>query len=488
MGYIKPIWIICILSLISALFFNYLNIHHLPENGLRNGETVITNDDLSYLRPAESFFQTGEWKDKMPGKISYFLRPPGYGILYYFCLLLSKSHALLILKLFQVLLFTLSVYCLFKISVFIIKNDKIALIVSATYGITPFAMGFLSYSLTEGITPALVIFYLHFLIKAHTVYSKEARNLHFTIASFIFAYLFITRPVLGILGLLLPVVIVYTYKRWVKKMLIFGAIAVSFMAIWQARNYSITNQYVGLHPIYYQDHNSMYRPPLKAFWEFALGWNEDVTKVHSYMIPFWKNTLAGNTSITEVNKVVDQLPDFVTEHFERDKLVKVFQNYQQAILVQKPYYEKSLPMPDYLIEDEQLAVKGFNELTSEFKQHFWFTYYVVAPLKVFKNMAFHSNLSMYIFQSTFRGNYIMEFFRLIFFSLHGLCFIALLVNLILFRKLSALEYLIYLTAFIYVFYLCFFQRGIEERYTLPILPILLISLFKLGNRARNLRR
>ena len=477
MGYIKPIWIICIVSLLAAFFFNYLNVNSLPEHHLRNHTTVVTNDDLSYLRPAEEFYRTGQWKDQIPGNISNFLRPPGYGILYYFCLLISESHALLILKVFQVLLFTLSVYCLYKVSLFLVQRDRTALMIAAIYGITPFAMGFLSYTLTEGITPALVIFYVYFLTKGYQVYSKEAKNLHFTLASLVFAYLFITRPVLGILGLLLPIFILLVYKRWLKKMILFGVIASSFMAIWQIRNYQFDHKIVGLHPIYYQDHNSIYRPPLKAFWNFALGWNESVPKVHGYMIPFWKSALKGNTSITEVNKVVDQLPDFVITHYGRDRLTRIFKAYQKAIIIQKPYYEQHLPMPSSIVLEEQNVVKELNTLTAEFKHEFWFTYYIKSPFKVFIKMAFHSNLSMHVFQATFRGNYLMEFFRIVFVALHACCFIALLLHLILFKRGARVGYALYLTVFIYVFYLCFFQRGIEERYALPILPILLIGLF-----------
>lgn len=485
MGYIRPIWIVCFFSLLAAFFFNYLNLHFVPENQLRNGSTIITNDDLSYLRPAEEFYQKGVWKDKMPGNISYFLRPPGYGIVYYCCLLLSKNYALIILKIFQILLFTLSVYCLFKISIFLIKNDKLALIVAFIYGITPFAMGFLSYTLTEGITPALVIIYLYFLIKGVTVYQHKAKNLHFTLASLVFSFLFIARPVLGIFGLLLPVFIIYSYNRWFKKIIIFGLIASSLMAIWQIRNYRITNEFIGLHPIYYQDHNSIYRPPFKAFWNFALGWNENIPKVHGYMIPFWKNSLEGNASVSQINNIINQLPEEVVNYFGSDRLTKVFSDYQKAILVQKPYYENGLAMPNSIITEEQKVVEEFNLLTKEYKQHFWLSYYVASPLKVFKNMAFHSNLSMYMFQQTYRGNYIMEFFRIIFFALHALCFIALIVILLPIKTNKEdyqIQFAIFFSVFIYIAYLAFFQRGIEERYTLPILPILLVGLMITLNR------
>jgi hypothetical protein len=485
MGWIKPIWLIVLVSLISAFFFNELNINSLSENRLQEGETVITSDDWSYLSPAKNYYKTGVWKENIPGNVSYFQRPPGYGIFYYSCLLLSENHALLLLKIFQVLLFALSVFCLFKICMYLLNNEKIALMVAVIYGITPFAMGFLYYTLSEGITPALLIFYIYFLVYANVARYKKQQNFLFGLAALVFAYLFIVRPVLGVFGLLLPVFVYYSYAHWFKKAIVFGAIASSFMVIWQIRNYTITGEYVGLNPIFQQDNNSLYRSPSSAFWDFNESWGVEGADYHSYSLPFWQAAIKGDVSINHINKILDAFPQYVIDHFGKDRLTKVFKDYQKAILIQKPYYEKGLPMPKFKIVEEEIVVNEFKELTREFKSEFWFQYHIISPLKVFKVMAFHSNLSMSIFQSTFRGNLIMEFFRFLFFSLHGLCFLALLANLIWFKRNSPLENTLYIATFIYVFYLCYFQRGIEERYTLPILSILLIGLLSLANKIKS---
>jgi hypothetical protein len=485
MGWIKPIWLIVLVSLISAFFFNELNLSTLSEERLQEGQTVKTSDDWSYLSPAKNYYKTGVWKENIPGKVSYFQRPPGYGILYYCCLLLSETHALLLLKIFQVLLFSLSVFCLYKICMRLLNNEKIALIVAAIYGITPFAMGFLYYSLTEGITPALLIFYIHFLVYANVARFKKQQNFLFGVAALIFAYLFIVRPVLGVFGLLLPVFIYYSYAYWFKKVIIFGAIASSFMVIWQVRNYTITGEYVGLHPIFQQDNNSLYRSPSAAFWDFNESWGVEGAEYHSYSLPFWQAAIKGDVSKTHIDKILAAFPEYVVDYFGRDRLTKVFKDYQKAILIQKPYYEQGLAMPLHKIPEEEIVVEEFNQFIREFKKEFWIQYYIVSPLKVFKVMAFHSNLSMSIFPSTFRGNFIMEFFRLLFFSLHGLCFLALFANLIWFKRNTPLENVLYIATFIYVFYLCYFQRGIEERYTLPILSILLIGVFSLANKVKS---
>lgn len=475
----KSLWIIVILSLFTATFFNQLNINQLPEEFIRDGETIITNDDGSYLGPATNFYENGIWKNNFSGKISYFAHTPGYGILYYFCLNLHPQNPLLLLKIFQIICFTLSVYCFFHISYFLLKNEVISLIITAVYGLSPFFIGFLFYTLTEGITPALLIFYVYFLLKGYVAISIRQKNILIGLAALIFSFLFIARPVLVIFALFLPIVIILTYKSWFKKLILFGVMASSFMIIWQVRNYNLANKYVGIYPIYYQDNNSIYRPTLESFWDFNKSWGVEGHIYHSYSFPFWQAAIKGDTSITHIKNILNHFPKYVTNFYGEKRLIEQFRNYQKSILIQKTFFDKKLPMPDYEIPEEQLVVKEFNQLTSEFKKKYWLQYYVISPLKTFKVMAFHSNLSLYIFQVTYRGNYIMEFFRLLFFSLHSLSFIALIFNLFLINKNNLVKNSIFIFSFIYIFFLCYYQRGIEERYTLPILPFLLIAFFNI---------
>ena len=91
-------------------------------------------------------------------------------------------------------------------------------------------------------------------------------------------------------------------------------------------------------------------------------------------------------------------------------------------------------------------------------------------------MALHSNLSLYIFQHTYRGNWMMELLRSVFFGIHSICFLGLIISLLFWKKLDWKQNAISATVLIYIFFLCYFQRGIEERYTLPILPLLMIGL------------
>jgi hypothetical protein len=498
---------LCIASFFAAFTYNEINLKELSPDNKREGITVVTADDDSYLTPAINYYNESSWYEYYyGGKIGYFIRPPGYGILYYIFLTISSSKiiALIFLKYFQLLLFSISVYWFYYICQTVFKNEKLSLLLSAIYGLSPFFVGFLFYTLSEGISPALVLAFLFLLFKAKNANASKTKNIFYLLASIVFAYLFIVRPFLGLFGLLIPLFIYFDYKNTsvaniLKRCFIFCTVAISLMSVWQIRNFRIAGKFVGFHPIYFEDGNTVFRAPFREYWNFAGGWAERGDRGYSYMLPVWGEAVNGDTSITLRKNAIDSIPIWVVNYFGEERLNDVFLTYQKSILVQKQFLDKNLPMPLIAPEIEIEAINKFQSLTSDFKKHFWFQYYIVSPLKVFRLMAFHSNLSLYIFQRTYRGLILMELVRLLFFSIHVLCFLFLIANIYFMRKQNELYYALVLLPFIYVFYLCFFQRGIEERYTLPILPLLLIGLsysayrflnwvftnFNIGTRGKN---
>ena len=475
------VWIICILSFCTAFFYNQLNLKKLPKDKIREHQTVITNDDVSYIVPPKNYLLSGGWKDNSIGKQSYFIRPPGYGIFYLVLFkTLGNTLALKWLKIIQLLLFSFSVYWMFGIVFSLLKNKKIALFVAALYGLTPFAIGFLFYTLTEGITPALLLLFVYLLVKAFEKTSTKQKNWYYFLAALSFSYLLIVRPQLGFMGILIPIFLLKDYWSISKikaiiKMVLLCTVAFSFTIVWQIRNYKIADKFVGFHSIYYSDNNSIYRPTLKEYWNFVGGWAQEGEEAHSYLVPLWQAAIKGDTSIVYINNAITTFPKEVVSYFGEQRLIAVFRKYQEATLFQKPYYEKRLPMPKETPVIEQEVINELKQLTAAYKSEFWLQYHIISPLKVFKTMAFHSNLSLFIFQKTYRGNVLMEVVRFVFFAIHSGCFIFLLLSLIFIKKADWRQLSLAISVFIYVFYLCYFQRGIEERYTLPILPILLVG-------------
>lgn len=478
----KVIWTLCILSFFAALGYNEVNFKHLPNKKKRAMETVKTMDGSRYLYPATNFKEEGIWKDTFEGKQSYFLRAPGYGLFYLGLLYLADfPQTLHLLKMAQLLLFAVSVYWFYHISSALLKNRSLAFITTCIYGLSPFHIGFLYYTLTEGITPQLLLAYVFTLVRAFYHEKSSSKIVYYTLASAILSFIFITRPVLTIFGLLLPLFIVADYgyhnlKQLSKKLFLYGAIACSLMLIWQIRNYKVAHEVVGLYPIYHNETNNMFRPTLLALWNFNKSWGVEGHVYHSYSKPLFDAAIQGDTSIAHINRVLDATPSWVIEFYGKERLVAVYRQYQSATLHQKTYFDQGLLMPKTIPSIEQETIAAFKQLTREFKSAFWWQYHVISPLKVFRVMAFHSNLSLYMFQHTFRGNPLMEFMRLLFFSLHGLCFLSILVGLFRLRSTNVPFIGLTISCALFFLFLCYYQRGIEERYTLPLLPFLLIML------------
>ena len=474
--------VIAILSFLSALIINELNLSYLEghQGALRYGETVITADDYSYLNPAENFLETGELKNSLPGNGAYFMRPPGYSI-FFVALgsIMDFPVAIAVQKYIQLILFGLSIYCLVFVAYAFLKSKILSYLIASFYGISGIGSGFLYYTLTEGVTPALVIFFIYFLIKAKETDHKKRKVLLYYSATFVFAFLFITRPVLGVLGLSIPFFLFREiWKEKTMKVVHFfslGLVAFSFMIIWQIRNVSIAGEYVGMHPVYYAE-NSMtsFRPTHEALWDLYKGWGCEGAEFHGVVDPFWSKTILGEDNTQEKEKLLASVPDYVTEAIGQEKFEFMVERYEHSILYQSYFYDNRLPMPKTIDTAEREAIQTIELLTQEFKSKFWFDYYISSPIKVFGNLAFHSNLSLFIYQYSWRGKFFMEALRVLCFGIHSMAFLLLIISAFI-KKPQYLKAIFSYSLILYVGYLVFVQRGLEERYTLPILPLVLVS-------------
>lgn len=477
----KTALIIALLSLLSAWSINEINLSALREDGveLRSNETVITADDASYIAPAQNLINSGELKNNLKDKSAYFLRPPGYS---YWLILhggVQTSLQLKILKISQLLLFSLSVYCLFFIAFTYLNSKRFAIITTSIYGVSTIASGFLYYTLTEAITPALMIFFVFGLIAAKQQENIKRKQLIYLLSSLLFAFIFITRPVLGVFALGLLTFILIDFWKTKKQLIITtsAALLIAFtpMIAWQIRNSKIAREYVGLHPVYFNQHSaSVFRPTHKALWKLCKGWGETGANFHGYFGEFWNAGIKGDTSLTQRRKMLAHFPSHVVKLLGEKQIDEMLMSYQKSILYQKKFFDNQAPMPLEIPMTEKQTISKIETLVAKYKSNLWFEYYIKSPLKVFKTLAFHSNLSLYVYQKTFRGNLIMEIFRIFAFAIHSCAFTLLILSL--FSKRS-IEYksIFSFTLLIYVGYLIFIQRGIEERYTLPVFAMVLLG-------------
>ena len=469
-------------SFLLAIFWNELNKNELRKAGieLRDNATVITNDDDSYLAPFDSFKKTGSFYKDDLGKYTSVIRSPGYGSIYYVSsLLFGDSKALFFLYLFQSLLFALSVSCFFLIAELFFIPRKIAFFISILYGFLPFSMGFLNYTLTEGVSPALLIFCLYFLLKGYRADELRLKYRNYLLTSVVLSFLFIVRPILGIFIFPILVVLVkdfYAENRLlltVIRLFVFLTISLSLFGIWEIRNKYVLGHWTNLHPIYQNEVPGVFRFPHKQAWEFFKGWESSGEHFHETMVPFWDKTMAHDTSEIPIRQFIKRIPNNVIHSVGKKELINTLKSYRIAILDQKKYFDSHKVMPENPLKSEETAGQNLMNLAIKYRRQEPLNYNLLTPFHVLKTMSFHSNLSLYEFQVAFRGNIFMEALRVICLVIHFFVFLTLPISLIISRKNYVLLS-ITLTVLVYIGYLAFVQRGIEERYTLPILPFLIL--------------
>jgi hypothetical protein len=474
-------YIIAVLSLFTSFFYNELNIQALRSEAPERLEPIYnwvkTADDISYLRPAENYYKTGVWRDNNPGKQSFFLRTPGYGYFRYTLMkIFGLEQSYFYFKYVQLILFSVSVLLLFYIAILIGLPLRYALIIEGIYGLSPFASGFIYYSLTEGITPALMIAYVFFLLLGY----KKSKASYFLLASLILGYIGITRPILLLFGTGLPLAIFWSESHLsLSKKTVFivltGIIALAPISMWTVRSTQIVGKFVGIYPIYYVENNSQFRPTHEAIWEFEKSFGTEGLDFHQCMVPLWKATIKGDTSDIHIDSIMMGCPYFVKQTIGEQKLRNSYILYRQSIVYQRSIYPRDVAMPDTIPAIEQEVIRDFHTYTSEINSGHWLWCHIAVPLKLFKALSFHSNLSLYMFQHTYRGRWWMEALRFLFLALHFLCCLSF-TGILLSRGERFTKVVLGGIIAVYFFYLCYSFRGLEERYTLPVLPLMLLGL------------
>ena len=476
-------WSLALLAVVIAFSVNEINLQFMRNDGipLRQDQTVITADDESYLFPAQRLAETGRLYGNELEKYTSSIRYPGYTlILAFFYAVFGMSHALFFLKVFQVLLFGLSVVCLFRIALSLLKNRGWALGLAALYAGLPFSMGFLYYTLTEGVTPALVIIFVYMMVQAHSATVEKLRFRWLLGAALLFALLIFIRPVLGLLGLIWPFVLFqwyFTSGPWVRALLyslLFLVLCLSAVAGWELRNKAVLGHVTGPHPVYQNEIPGQFRKPHQAFWRLFKSWESEGVRFHRLMTPLWEAAIRGDVDEKYVDVAITKLPPHVRDFFGYEKWRSVFMAYQETVLATQPFYDANLPMPADLPAAEAKLLGRLAEMTRAYRSEFSMNTYLYTPVRVFLNLSLHSNLSLYMFQHPLRGKPLMETLRWICFLLHSLAFF-LFVFFIFFKQSGWTRVLLWGFVFVSMLLLCFWQRGVEERYTLPYLPMALLA-------------
>lgn len=482
--------ILFILSVFSNVLINEINLNYIkkinPKNIDANGKSILGGDmvfsvDSEYYKtPVDNYIDGKGWRRSPDiGNGSYFRRMPGYSLLYFFSIkLFGQKNALLFVKLFQILLLAIATIILFKLLLMISKKIWISFFTTAIFSVFPFFSGY-SYSLlTEGITPSLTILMLYFTLKNR--FTETPKFYNYIFSSVILTWLIFSRPYMAILGLILFVEIFYEYrthlnflKQLILKCVLIFSIPLLFISLWTYRNYSITGEFVPLEKAFHPETLDRMKPEFDGMISFTKCWGEDGYFFDTYYHPLLYGALKGDTSVIYVKNTLRSWPSWVVNHFGYEKLYDLVREHQLVVFSQKKYFNEKIAMPSQYLHGQIEIHKKYKKLISDFKSEFPFVYYIQSPLTYLWRNIVHSHTSKL---TIFENKNIFTFFtKSMMLLIHIFFYLVLFYNL-LFMRFGIDKIIFVFTPLLFLFFFCFIHREIEQRYLLPVLPLLIISL------------
>jgi hypothetical protein len=307
------------------------------------------------------------------------------------------------------------------------------------------------------------------------------------LASLFFVFGVLTRPYIAIAGL--PLLIFTTndfvIKRpvnWARNFLGIWLICFLFIGCWTLRNYLLTKEFVPLEKAVHPETLERMKPDFRGFWSFSKCWGEDGFVMNTYHDPlYFSAALKGDTSSVYVENILNTWPSKVVDHFGRKRLSDVLRHYQYSALKTKPYFDSVKAMPEHFLPEQLAVKKEFDELASEYRKSFFFDYWIKTPFRYLKLMVVNSNTgNLYLFQKDHRDKMMINLYRYTLLAIHMLVYVSLVINFFVMKGFANRLAFVYVPL-LFIFFFVMVHREIEQRYMLPILPILLAGAACSGN-------
>lgn len=335
--------------------------------------------------------------------------------------------------------------------------------------VLPLFPGFLFHTLTEGVTPALCLG----IWAAAMLHGQQRQHGWLVVGTVLWSLLVLTRPVLVWAGLplLLTAWTTSTGSHRVRQMLLVLTLGLLPTALWWSRNAAAAGGPISLHPVYSANTPGIFRPTHQAFWELAKSWGARGDQFHSAMVPAYEQALLGRIDTSAADVFLATAPAGLLSADEQGRVSDLFLEW--AVFTRDrlgPAIHSPSGTLMGLQPEEERIINGVEQVTASCRRAHPLHVHVVVPFQVLRVMVAHSNLNLYLFQHTYRGRWWMEALRWCSAVLHVLLFAGLPFLLFL-RGIPTPTRAAAFGALIYLGYLAYVQRGVEERYTLPVLHL-----------------
>ena len=485
------LYLIIISAIVNLSFLeynNYLIRKSNPDNietnskSLVNGQTVFSVDNEYYVTPVENYLSGQGWKREtgVNSNGDYFRRVPGYSIVYlFFTGIFKEPVAHLLLKIFQFLLFLSTIPAVYYLCKQV-SGVLASRIVTSVYALIPFVSSWTYYTLTESISPELVIFYCFFLLKAVNSIEKDKKTKYYLLASVFLTFGILTRPYIALAGLAL---FVFSFRDfvWLKKgnwgrfFYTSCLIPAILIGAWTIRNYSIAKEFVPLEKAFHPQSTDRMKPEFRGLFSFVKCWGEDGYNLTAYHERMYWAAVEGDTSSVYVKHILSNWPPKIIAEYKYDTLFAVLKAHQELIFSFRPYFNSKTKMPDQYLESQINMEKKYNKLISAYKRDHLLSYWIVTPLTYLKRLVVHSHTAnIYFFQGENREKKYVNVYRFLLLMVHIAVYLSLLLNIFIMRGWMNRLVFVLIHLLVIIFF-TFIHREIEQRYMLPILPLIIIG-------------
>lgn len=460
--------LLALLALLCAQGWNRWNIaamqaHPFARFNVRDGRALLATDDASYLQDADRLLgaRADLESSRVQGPV---LRAPGYGLFYLLPrLVLDPLPAVSALVWMQCLLFALSVALLWETLLRFHVAAWIRWTVILLLAVMPTFHGFLFHTLSEGVTPTLSLF----LVCCALLDAVSARRRWLYAGLLVWSMLMFTRPALLWTGLaLLPGLL----RLGMARAAVFSSLALAPMLCWWILNCVRANDVVSLHPVHWAGAPGIDRPVHGAFWELAKSWGARGDDFHAAMETGYQAAIRCDTASRYADAFIALAPEGMLSAELETETRKAYHRWQrfncEALAPALVREQGTIPVTT---RTEQGILFTLEHVTKAWRAEHAFHHQVKVPLRVLKQLVAHSNLNLWMFQQTWRGQPAMEALRWFSAIVHASLLVAAALAF-LFRVPLPMRVLS-LGCALYLFYLAYVQRGVEERYTLPVLFI-----------------
>ncbi|HIP31392.1 MAG TPA: hypothetical protein EYG86_01380 [Crocinitomicaceae bacterium] len=462
----NKIALIALFSLAFCVLLQEYNLSYLIDSQSHKQGLITTADEASYFASALKWSESGVWKDSSIGYSSYYQRPPGYGWIFLLSNWLSPTHPYFILKILQILAMGFSVFLFGKILLELKTEDKWIFTSTLFFGLLPSFSGFTYYTLTESIVPLLILLAIFLTFKLR----KEPTLFKIISFGILAGISLLIRPQLLILLLVLIAYILTQIQLKTMSKLFLVALFILPAALWSIRNYTVNDEWVGIHPIYHSSNNGMYRPIHKEMGDLFRIWESNTVVFHANMALLFSDTTE-NARIT----VISTLPENIRTSSRGKDILNVFNDYQLASCKLQNNFSRTELIPLNGVPLEKEATTNIRQLTMDLKSEFWVENTFKTPSYSLFKLVASSYLNLRIFQAKYRGVWWMEALRYFSFGVLFLSFLSSFYILFV-RKNDLLLRFVAFAFLLTLFYLSFFQRLNEERYYYIFLPVIFLML------------